>query len=170
VNFLIQKDTGFKSVLTTIQQTSTEYTSASAQSVQVQVLSDTVTKYNVVVEVAERKEEKVYIYNNVTKVVDLQATVIIPAVIKPLVVVEKITAEQTTVVSNQIEKLTVSYPQTTTVLAEIRKEIPNIQIDTVMVTAHSNSSQITLVSTSTTGKELIINKYFSSEETVAKIS
>jgi len=44
------------------------------------------------VEVANRKEEKVYIYNSVTKQTELHATVIVPAEIKPLVIVEKITS------------------------------------------------------------------------------
>ena len=57
-----------------------------------QVLSNSLTKYNVMVEVANRKEEKVYIYNSVTKQTELHATVIVPAEIKPLVIVEQITS------------------------------------------------------------------------------
>lgn len=170
VNVLAVKDTGFKTVLTTLQQSSQVYKSAVAVSTQVQQVSETVTKYNVVIEVAGKKEEKVYIYDSTTKKVELFATVVVPAVIKQVSTVERTINDQTTVISNHIESVQISYPQTTTVLSVLKKEIPNVKIDAVVVVPESNSSSVTFISTSTTGKEFVVNKYLYSEETTTKVA
>ena len=85
VNVLTQKNTGFKSVISTLQKSSQEYTGIVPITTQVQVLSENVTKYNIVVNVAGRKEEKVYTFNKSTNKVDMHASVVVPSVVKSVV-------------------------------------------------------------------------------------
>lgn len=72
-------------MLTTLQKSSQEYYSIVPYSIQVQVLSEIVTKYMVVFDVSGRKEERVYTFNRSTNKVELHATVVVPSVIKPVV-------------------------------------------------------------------------------------
>lgn len=132
-------------------------------STQVQNVSDTITKYNVVVEVSGRKEEKVYTFNSETKKVDLFASVVVPAVIQPVLLVENVVNNVKTVISNNIEKLSITYPETATVFAVLKKENPTVTIDTIIVTPQSNSSSVTIVSPSPSGKEFVVNTYVYSE-------
>jgi len=101
----------------------------------------------------------VYTFDNYTNQPALQASCNIPAVIKPVVLVEKVINQQKTVISNQVDKLQVTYPEAATALAALKKENPQAQVDSIIVTPESNSSSVTFVSPSPNGKEYFINTY-----------
>lgn len=63
----IKKDQSLYSVITYVQGSSTTYQNVLPVTTEVQQLSKTVTQYKVVMEVKEKKEQLVVIYNSETK-------------------------------------------------------------------------------------------------------
>jgi hypothetical protein len=63
----VKSDLGLKTVLTVIQQSKTEYVSAVPLTTEVQVLSGSVTKYTVVLDLKDHKDQAVYLYDSATK-------------------------------------------------------------------------------------------------------
>lgn len=59
----IKTDSGLKTVLTTIQQSAIRYQSAIPMTVQVQPVGRNLTKYVIVLDVAGKKEQRVFTYN-----------------------------------------------------------------------------------------------------------
>ena len=67
ISTTIKKDVGLRTVLKTIQKSSTHYRQAVPVSVEVQTLGDKTNKYVVVLEVNGKKEQKVYTYQKDTE-------------------------------------------------------------------------------------------------------
>lgn len=99
----IKKDTGLKTVLTTIQQSATRYQSAIPLTVEVQPVSKSTTKYVIVLDVAGKKEQKVFTFDKESKEAKQFATTIVPAVVKPIITSQTVIDNKKATVSTSVE-------------------------------------------------------------------
>ncbi len=64
---VIKTDVGLKTVITTVQTTSTELTKATVVSSEVQPISDSITKYTVLFDLGGQKTQTVHLYDSTTQ-------------------------------------------------------------------------------------------------------
>ena len=142
----VQKDSGLKTVLKTIQTISHQYKSAIPLNVEVQNIDDQTNKYVVVLDVNGKKEQKVYTYQKESQVTHHMATTSVPSIIVPRRVVQTVVDNKKVTVSNSVDQIEVLYPETKDVIKLVKKETQNVQ--SVIVKKESKTTGVTFVSTS----------------------
>lgn len=162
----ITKDSGLKTVLVTIQESSSQYKTAIPLTVEVQTLNDNINKYVVVLDVNGKKEQKVYTFQKDNETPEHVATTSIPAVITPRRVVQTVVDNQKVTVSNSVEQIEVLYPETKEVIKIAKQDVKDVQ--SVVVKEESASTDVTVVSTGT-NKDLIIKEYTTKDGQITKV-
>lgn len=155
----IQKDVGLRSVLQTIQQSAVSYHTAIPLTVEVQQMGVNATTYVVVLEVSGQKEQKVYVYNKENKSTQHIATTIVPAVIVPKMTTSTVVENKKVTISNSVELVQQSHPETTQAVNLLIKDKPKSSIESVMVMPEGNTTEVTLITKNETTKEYTIEKY-----------
>lgn len=165
----IKKDTGLKTVLTTIHQSATRYQSAIPLTVEVQAVGTNIVKYVIVLDVVGKKEQKVFTYNKETKETKQFATTIVPSVINATITTETIIENKKATVSTSVEQIKQTHPRTLPAVEVLRKEHPDVKVDSVVVIPGSGTSTVTLISKKENKKEYTINKFISDEKSATKV-
>ncbi len=83
---VIKTDIGLKTVITTVQSSSTELTKATVVSSEVQTISDSITKYTVLFDVEGQKTQTVHLYDSTTKKTTTVTVTSIDSIITPVFV------------------------------------------------------------------------------------
>ena len=106
---VIKTDVGLKTVITTVQTTSTELTKATIVSSEVQPISDSITKYTVLFDLGGQKTQTVHLYDSTTQkttaVTESEVTSVSASYLTTTV-----KDEQTVISSNNIIKIAEAYP------------------------------------------------------------
>ena len=77
--------------------------------------------------------------------------------------------EKEVTISTSVEQIKKIHPESTPAVAVCIKENPNIIIESAVVEAESNGSTVTLISKSESKKELVVQKYTSTNKTASKV-
>lgn len=165
VTEIVKVDTEFKSVITKIT-TKEEFKQGTVISVEVNSFSPSVTQYNTIVDVLGSKKEVVSLVNKTSNVVTHISTSNIPTVIVPSIYSETKVQEQTVVISNKVETVTQSYPQTQVVFDTFIKQNPTVavsSINSVIVSTESQATTVSIFTNNTQGTSIIVNKFIATE-------
>jgi hypothetical protein len=106
---VIKTDIGLKTVITTVQSSSTELTKATVVSSEVQTISDSITKYTVLFDVEGQKTQTVHLYDSTTK----KTTAVISSEVNSVTasyLTTTVKDDQTVISSNNIIKISQVYP------------------------------------------------------------
>jgi hypothetical protein len=165
VTEIVKVDSEFKSVITKIT-TKEEFKQGTVISVEVNSFSPSVTQYNTIVDVLGSKKEVVSLVNKTSNVVTHISTSNIPTVIVPSIYSETKVQEQTVVISNKVETVTQSYPQTQVVFDTFIKQNPTVavsSINSVIVSTESQATTVSIFTNNTQGTSIIVNKFIATE-------
>ncbi len=112
----IQTDIGLQTVISNIHTTQTTLATATTVSVEQQTISESIIKYDVVLEVNGQQTQAVYIWNSQTHVVTPIVIAPVPADVEAYFITTTQTEEGITIISNDVTQISVQYPSVTTVL------------------------------------------------------
>ncbi len=106
----IKKDSGLKTVLTTIHSSGAQYQASVPLTVEVQPVGGNTTKYVVVLDIDGGKEQMVYTYDNNTQKSAHYATTVIPSVVVPKITTQTVIDNKEVTISNSVEQVKKVYP------------------------------------------------------------
>ncbi len=159
---VIKTDIGLKTVITTVQSSSTELTKATVVSSEVQTISDSITKYTVLFDVEGQKTQTVHLYDSTTK----KTTAVISSEVNSVTasyLTTTVKDDQTVISSNNIIKISQVYPSVQQII-DFSKEkfdfiVEGSQISYVSIVPSQNSTTYVLeVTTSSETKVITVNQ------------
>ena len=115
------------------------------------------------------KEQKVFTYSKTTKKTTHVASTVVPEVMTPLIKFETVVDDKKVSICNNEEDIIVSIPETQPVVEDIREEIPNVQIESVIVTSESKTKEVTVIAKTENKEEFVVKKYTSDGKIVTKV-
>lgn len=161
----IKTDVQLQAVVSTIQQSDTLLVNVLPENIQVQVLSENIIQYTVVLEVQGKEKQVVVLYDSTTNIATEVSSNWIDTSVKAYYITETSTASGTIITSNNVQQLVTSYVELPSVLeystqyVSINADFSNIQVIQIEPSPISGTTIFKIETTDTVNNQIIELSY-----------